>query len=79
MKDCIPGEEPHAVARKEHEKERAAEKKSYKMTVTPILHPPMLLRGKEVEELGVKISLARWWGENRVRVEGGFSFGFISY
>lgn len=61
----------HTGAGEEREKEGAAEKKCYALTATPTPHPPVLLRGEEIEMLGLKLSLGKWW---RVQGEGGFGF-----
>ena len=47
------------------EEEEAAETKCDELTATPIPHPPVPLRGEEVEESGAKLSPGRreGWGE----------------
>ena len=75
MKNCLLWEGPHTGAGEEHEEEGTAETKCYRLTTTPIPHPPVPFQGEEVEKSGVKLSPGRReeWGEGVLR------FGFISY
>ena len=48
-KDCIPWEGPHSTG-DESDREGAAAKKHYRLTITPIPSFPCAARGEEVEE-----------------------------
>lgn len=63
LKGCSPWRGP--LLMKESGEERSAERNSYKPTRDPILNSSALLRGKEIEELGIKEWdwLKKTWGE----------------
>lgn len=42
------------------------QRQSYELTTTPIPHSPVLLRGEELEALGVKLTLGRRRGGGKV-------------
>ena len=48
-KDCVPWEGPHSTG-DESDREGAAEKKRYRLALTPIPLFPCATRGEEVEE-----------------------------
>jgi len=56
MEDCLLWEGPHNGAGEECEEEGAAETTCDELTTISIPCPPALLRGEEVENLGVQLS-----------------------
>ena len=57
--DCTSWEAPNDGTGEQCEEQGAADTKCYGLTTTPVPQPPEPLRGKEVEELGGKLSLGR--------------------